>query len=206
VNLLRVARIAPLGGGSPRTQAVDRPYALSPMGGASAASRLDLSLWRYEMKITSLMETRVASVRPEDTLDVAAQRMHDRACGCLPVLDADRRVVGMLTDRDICMAALRTAAPLAGVQVHSAMTAPAYSCREDDSVAEAERLMGQHQVRRLPVVDEEGRLAGLISLDDVAREAWREGGLIVPPVPAEAVGITLGQIARPHLIEDAGSR
>lgn len=157
------------------------------------------------MKVADLMANRVASVRPEDTLELAVQRMEDWACGCLPVVDAERRIVGILTDRDVCMSALSAQEPLAGVKVRSAMTVPVHCCREGDSIAEAERLMGRHQVRRLPVADGQGRLVGLISLDDVAREAWHEEGLSVPPVPpvsAAAVGITLGQIARPHWIED----
>ena len=82
------------------------------------------------------------------------------------------------------------------------MSAKAYSCRAHDSIGEAEQAMGLHQVRRLPAVDENGRLEGILSLDDIAREARSEQGLIAPPVSAEAVGRTLGQIDRPHLIED----
>jgi CBS domain-containing protein len=155
------------------------------------------------MNVNDLMARDVARVRPTDPLDQAAARMRARDCGCLPVIDEQSRVVAVLTDRDVCLAALREARPLSQIPVQAAMSAELHACRADDTIAEAERLMGLHQVRRLPVVDARGRLAGLLSLDDVAREACREEDLIAPPVSEEAVGRTLGQISRPKLVQKA---
>jgi CBS domain-containing protein len=152
------------------------------------------------MKVRELMSHEVATTRADETLERAVERMRDRRCGCLPVVDAEGHVRGVLTDRDVCLAALRTGAPLAGIPVEVAMSARAFTCRAEDPILEAERLMGQHQVRRLPVVDARERLVGLLSLDDIAREAFREDELISRPVSARAVGVTLGQIARPRLI------
>jgi CBS-domain-containing membrane protein len=128
--------------------------------------------------------------------------MEEQECGCVAVADEDFRVVGVLTDRDVCMAALRTDSPLSRLEVGGAMSINVFSCRPDASIAEAEQMMGQHQVRRLPVVDDQGHLQGILSLDDIAREALREEYLIAAPVSAEAVGRTLGQIGRPRLVQD----
>jgi CBS domain-containing protein len=156
------------------------------------------------MNVVDLMTRDVATVRPADGLDLAAQRMRERDCGCLPVIDEQSRAVAVLTDRDVILAALREAKPLAEISVQAAMSASLFACRAEDSIAEAERLMGLHQVRRLPVFDARGRLAGLLSLDDIAREACREEDLLAPPVSEQAVGRTLGQISRPRLVQKAG--
>ena len=156
------------------------------------------------MKVQELMTRDVATVQPHEGLDRAARSMHERDRGFVVVVDECSRVEGVLTDRDICMAALWSDRPLSSLRVARAMSSAVHSCRPDDSIAEAERRMGQHQVRRLPVVDREGCLQGVLSLDDVAREAVREQDLIAPPVSAAEAGKTLGQVSRPHLIEDAG--
>jgi CBS domain-containing protein len=105
-----------------------------------------------------------------NTLNTAAQNMWDNDIGCVPVVDKDRRVVGMLTDRDVCMAAYIQGAPLTGLLVTSAMSKQVFSCAPDDDIAAAEKLMREKQVRRLAVIDAQGRLAGIISLNDIARE------------------------------------
>jgi mannose-1-phosphate guanylyltransferase len=165
---------------------------------------------RISMKVGQLMQREVAKVSPEDGLDRAATVMRERDCGFLPVVVRGQRVAGVLTDRDICMAAARTERALSKLKVGDHMTRLVHTCEPTDDVREAERAMALHQVRRLPVVDREGNLVGVLSLDDVAREAFREQGLLAPPVSNAGVGQTLGQITRPHLAlnnEDArGSR
>lgn len=157
------------------------------------------------MKVSDLMLRRVATTDPDEGLDHAVQRMRESECGALPVVDADYRVLAMVTDRDICLAAWRTDKPLSALRVRDAMSHSLVACRPEDSVAEAERVMGLHQVRRLPVVDAKGRLEGLLPLDDIAREARRERDLILPPVTSESVGRTLGEISRPRLLHESGS-
>jgi CBS domain-containing protein len=129
------------------------------------------------MKVKDLMATEVKSCATHNTLNTAAQTMWDNDIGCVPVVDNDRRVVGMLTDRDVCMAAYIQGVPLTGSLVTSAMSKQVFSCAFDDDVASAERLMRDKQVRRLPVTDAQGRLAGIISLNDIAREGEREAEL-----------------------------
>jgi CBS domain-containing protein len=155
------------------------------------------------MRVSYLMENDVAVVRATDTLDRAAKLLRDRDCGSVVVID-DRRVpLAMVTDRDVCLAALATGRRLADIRVDAAMSPRVHTCRTSDTIEAAEQTMALHQVRRLPVVDETGRLQGLLALDYVAREARREADLLAPPVSCAAVGRTLGDIVRPRLIDEA---
>ena len=154
------------------------------------------------MKVRDLMTHEVATVRPEHTLARAARLMQERDCGCVAVTDEASRVVGILTDRDVCLAALDRDRALSKIAVADAMTSEVVACSPDDDVPATEKRMGLHQVRRVPVVDARGDLVGILSLDDLARESCREADLIVPPVSEKGVGRTLGQISRPHLIEE----
>jgi CBS-domain-containing membrane protein len=127
--------------------------------------------------------------------------MWENDCGCVPVVDAAGRVVGMLTDRDVCMAAYTQGRPLAEIPVSSAMSRSVVACGPDDTIATAEQRMRQHRVRRLAVVDDEGRIAGILSLSDIARRAHQEraGGKRRTQTSLGDVGETLGRICeRPH--------
>jgi CBS domain-containing protein len=115
------------------------------------------------------MRTRVHICSPDDTLARAAQLMWDKDVGCLPVCGAGRKALAMLTDRDVSMAAFMQWKHLADLTVQSAMSKSLCACSPDDDLSRAEQLMRQNQVRRLPVVDAEGMLVGLLSLGDVAR-------------------------------------
>jgi CBS domain-containing protein len=123
------------------------------------------------MKVFEVMTRRVFSVHHGETLAKAAAIMWDRDVGCVPVLDDDGTVVGMVTDRDICMAALTRGVRLDEIDVASAMSRRVHACAPEQSLAEAEELMRLERIRRTPVVDREGRLIGLLSLADLAREA-----------------------------------
>ena len=125
-----------------------------------------------------------------------------RDCGCVVVVDDLGHPLGMVTDRDICMAALRTERALTRIAVADAMTERPFACRPDDTVDAAENLMALHQVRRLPVLDDQGRVCGILALDDIARHARASDDLFAPAVSCAAVGRTLGQITRPHLIQE----
>jgi CBS domain-containing protein len=115
------------------------------------------------------MRTRVHICSPRDTLARAAQIMWEKDLGCLPVCEPGRKIVAMLTDRDISMAAFMQWKHLAEASVESAMSRSLWACSPDDALARAEDTMRQNQVRRLPVVDANGVLVGLLSLSDIAR-------------------------------------
>jgi len=129
------------------------------------------------MKVKDLMASEVKCCGPLDTLNTAAQLMWDNDIGCVPVVDKDGHVIGMLTDRDICMAAYLQGVALRDSLATSAMSRQVFSCAPEDNVAVAEELMRGKQVRRLPVIDAQGHMAGIISLNDIAREVAREAGL-----------------------------
>ena len=126
------------------------------------------------MKVEQLMIRSVRACRSDDTLNTAAQIMWENDCGCVPVVDPGSHVVGMVTDRDLCMAAYIQGRRLTEMRVSSAMSHEVLVCRAEDSIATAEELMRTHQIRRLPVVDENGCLAGILSLNDIVCESERQ--------------------------------
>jgi CBS domain-containing protein len=144
------------------------------------------------MKVHRLMTSNVYTCSPDDTLTDAARIMWDKDCGCLPVVDSDRRVLAMITDRDICMAAYTQGAPLHAARVSSAMSKSLVTCSPDRSHVELERLLRDKQLRRVPVVDGEGRLLGIVTVGDLAMRAQQGGlrGALALP----AVGKTLASI------------
>ena len=151
------------------------------------------------MRITRLMTTKVESCRPDESLSQAAERMWTHDCGCLPVLDPDGtgRVIGMVTDRDICMSAMFQGRPLHDLCVADAMSKDVRTCRPTDSVHVAERIMQESQIRRLPVVDDDGCLIGLLTLADLAREAAREQSSPKKDLTGDEIGMTLASISVP---------
>jgi CBS domain-containing protein len=138
-------------------------------------------------------------------VDIAAEVMREHGCGCVPVIDADGKLAGIVTDRDICMAALRAGLPLAAIPVMEAMTATVHTCSIDDEISVAERTMCREKVRRLPVLDAEERPIGLLSIDDLARAADRLTIPFGPQSLAEGVGHTLASITKPPHVVDAPS-
>jgi CBS domain-containing protein len=151
------------------------------------------------MRVEQLMARPVHCCRQEDTLARAAQLMWEHDCGCLPVCGGDglARVAGVITDRDICMCALFQNKPLQQLRVSEAMAKQIQVCRPSDSLAKAERMMRDARVRRLPVVDEEDVLVGMISLADLAQEAARKRSAAAPEVTETEVGDTLAAICEP---------
>lgn len=131
------------------------------------------------MRVDQIMTRTVRTCAPGASLSTAARIMWEGDCGCVPVVEEDEggaRVIGMITDRDICMAGYTQGRPLSAIRVDSAMARQVFSCRPTDSIAEALNMLRMHQVRRLPVVDNGDHLVGMLSLADAAREAVREHG------------------------------
>jgi CBS domain-containing protein len=153
------------------------------------------------MKVRSVMTASVASVRKDESLSTAAKLMWDCDCGSIPVKDeAGEQVVGMITDRDICMATWSRDCAPSVIAVSDAMSPELYFSAPDESVASAERLMRARKIRRVPVLDGDRRLVGILSLADIANESRRAGlrpdGSEV--APAEIAG-TLADICEPRL-------
>ncbi|HET9929673.1 MAG TPA: CBS domain-containing protein [Polyangiaceae bacterium] len=123
------------------------------------------------MKVRELMSHNVCTCSPETSLHEAAHIMWTCDVGCLVVTDDDRRPIGMITDRDITMAAYTQGVTLHDARVSSAMARTIVTCSVDASSHEVELLMNRAQVRRVPVVDALGRLMGIVALADLARAA-----------------------------------
>jgi CBS domain-containing protein len=137
------------------------------------------------MKIREAMTRDVRMVRPDQTIREAAHLMAELDIGALPVEDSDR-LVGMITDRDIAVRAVAEGHG-ADTMVRDVMTAEVKYCFDDQSVEEVTRNMGEQRLRRLPVVDRNKRLVGILSLGDLALDE---------DVQDEA-GEALGGISRP---------
>jgi CBS domain-containing protein len=150
------------------------------------------------MKVLDLMTKDVACVRDTDPLSTAAQLMWDCDCGAVPVIDSSEQVVGMITDRDICMATWSRNCPPSDIPVSAAMSRELFHCSPDSSVSAAENLMRSRQVRRIPVLDPNRRLAGILSLADIARRADSVGLRAAPSElqPME-IATTLANICQP---------
>jgi CBS domain-containing protein len=158
------------------------------------------------MKVEQLMQRTVQTCRVDDTISRAAQLMWENDCGCIPVVDDEGHPIGIITDRDACMAAYTQGRPLSALRVHSAMARAVRTCRPGDMLAEAESIMRAAQVRRLPVVDADEVLIGILSLNDLAQELAREAGSERRELCDEEIAVTLRAVCtprRPHELATA---
>jgi CBS-domain-containing membrane protein len=115
------------------------------------------------------MTPRVRTCTPNDSLACATQIMWDSDCGAVPIVAADGRLCGLVTDRDACMAAYTKGLPLSAIRIADVMAKRVHTCKPDDTLTHAILLMANAEVRRVPVVDGDGRPLGMLSLADVAR-------------------------------------
>lgn len=128
------------------------------------------------MKVKDLQTDNVQTCGPDTNLAAAAQIMWECDCGVVPVIDENRTLLGMITDRDICIATTTRSAAPADIQVRHVMTTGTlYSCGPEEDVRTALRTMASHRVRRLPVVDRAGRLVGIVSMNDVLKRTSSKG-------------------------------
>jgi CBS domain-containing protein len=131
------------------------------------------------MKVKEIMTPNAKAIWLTESLADAAQLMWENDCGVLPIIKDGRKVIGMITDRDICMAtAMRDKNP-SGVSVEEVMTGLVYSVNPEDEIDEALKAMQEHKIRRLPVVNAEGELEGILSLNDVVLNAKAKGDSVV---------------------------
>jgi CBS domain-containing protein len=153
------------------------------------------------MKIEQIMSKNVRTVPANATANAAAAAMWDCDCGIIPVVSADGsgELVGVVTDRDLCMAAYLQGKALTEIPVESAMSRTPLSCRPEDELALAESLMRQAQVRRLPIIDGSARLIGIVALADIVRAAAaRSGGRTDRAIRPDTVCETLADVTRPR--------
>jgi len=123
------------------------------------------------MNVNELMSREPRAVRLGERLDAAARVLWEKDCGLAPVVDAAGVLVGVLTDRDLCMASYTQGRSLGEIPVTVSMTRTVRTCRPDDSLATVMSTMQQAQVHRLPVVDARNLLVGIVSTNDLLRVA-----------------------------------
>ena len=147
------------------------------------------------MKVAEMMTRGVHTARPDDTIIGAAKLMAQCDCGALPVEDQDR-LVGMITDRDIVVRAL--AQGRADARIADVMSKDIKYCFEDEEVDAVAHNMADIQIRRLPVVDRNKRLVGILSLGDIARtEQWQASASALHGI-SEASASHASSASRPH--------
>jgi len=145
------------------------------------------------------MTCEVKTCRPETNLAEAVRDMWEADCGALPVVNDEGRVTGMITDRDICIALATRDRVADRIAVREVTRNQAYTCLLDDDATAALHAMKAHKIRRLPVVDGEGHVRGMLSLNDIVTHAGAAS-------PTEVVS-TLASICehrRPVVLAGAG--
>ena len=123
------------------------------------------------MKVSDVMTPNPRTVQLSDTIEDAAKIMRDEDTGAVPVIEDDR-VVGMITDRDIVIRAVADGD--FECTIDDIVSDDVVCATPDMTTAEAAELMSEHQIRRLPVVDEDERLVGILSIGDIAVKEGRD--------------------------------
>jgi CBS domain-containing protein len=148
------------------------------------------------MRVQDIMSEAVKSCRPETNLAEAASIMWEGDCGILPVISDGGKVIGLITDRDLAMAAGTTNRIPSDINVGEAMSRDIYDCTPDDDIHAALETMRKGKVRRLPVVNDDGVIEGVLSLNDIARHAEKlEGRGTTTELSYDDVVITLKAIS-----------
>jgi CBS domain-containing protein len=120
------------------------------------------------MKVNEVMTAQVATAQPTSTIKAVGKMMSDVDSGVIPIVD-DGKLVGLVTDRDIVLRAVAEDGDL-DAPVSTIMTEDVQTCAEEDSVADAVGKMAGLKIRRLVVLSESGRLAGIVSLGDISKD------------------------------------
>lgn len=152
------------------------------------------------MKVQDMMTSDVQCCGPDTNLAAAATMMWDSDCGALPVVSVEGRVLGMITDRDICMAAATKNKPPPEISVGRTTSRKVYTCQPSDDVHTALDIMKRERVRRLPVVDEEGMFQGIIAMNDFLLAAQEAKGRSIPAASYEDVVNTMKAISAHRIL------
>lgn len=123
-------------------------------------------------QIKDVMSANFKFMAPDSPISQVAQQMRDMDCGFMPLAENDK-MIGMITDRDITVRAIAEGKDPANTPARDVMTAKTYYCYDDQDIEEVCNNMGEIQVRRLPVVNREKRLVGIVSMGDLAQSASR---------------------------------
>ena len=128
------------------------------------------------MKVKEVMNPDARSIWITESLADAAKLMWQNDCGILPIIKDGRKVVGMITDRDICMGTAMKDTNPSSISVEEVMSGKVYAATPDEDVEQALQTMKEYKVRRLPVVNAEGELTGILSMNDIVLKAKGSNG------------------------------
>lgn len=148
------------------------------------------------MKVKDVMTTNAAACTPLNTLADAAGLMWQHDCGILPVVADGGKVVGLITDRDICMSSLLNARQLAHIAVEEVISGNVVACEGEDDVKTALLKMQENKIRRVPVLNEDGTLGGMLSMNDIVLRAQEPKDKRLPAVSYADVVKTYQEICR----------
>ena len=125
--------------------------------------------WSSTLSARDLMTDPVVTVRPEESVENAARRMSELDCGALPVVDRSGRLIGIIACSDITTRLVARGITVQYAQVSDCMTDQAFACSVDSSIEDCIHAMSWHQVKRMPIVDSDHKVIGMISMSDVTR-------------------------------------
>ena len=148
------------------------------------------------MLVEQIMNQPPITCQAGDMADVAVDLMGENDCGVIPVVDEGGTLVGIVTDRDICMTACAERSPVHTIRVRAAMTKSVSTCRPTDSLDTAIDQMRKARVHRLPVVDAQNRVVGILSTNDVFRQVSTHRSQV--SVSDQRLVETLAAICEPH--------
>ncbi|MDZ4772057.1 MAG: CBS domain-containing protein [Planctomycetota bacterium] len=148
------------------------------------------------MNVEAVMTRDPKTCTTTDTLHRAANLMWETDCGVIPVVDANGRLRGLVTDRDVCMATYTQGKAPHDIQVESVMSKLLFTLAPSDSVQTAMKLLQERQVRRAPVVNDAGALVGILSLADVVHAS--ASGVIAKDVKPDAVLAVVHALTKPR--------
>jgi CBS domain-containing protein len=131
-----------------------------------------------DMLVKKIMTRKLDSILPTASLREAAQKMRDLKLGLLPVSEGGK-LIGMVTDRDICCRGVATGFDPAGTAVSEIMSRDVWFCFSDDKITDAVRQMQEHHIRRLAVLNRDKTMAGLLSVDDLAHYSLELAGEVL---------------------------
>lgn len=156
------------------------------------------------MKVQDIMNNQVATCNPGMSVAEAAALMWENDCGALPVIQ-DEKLTGIITDRDIAIALGTRNCAASDLRVGEVMSGDIFACAPDDDIRQALKLMSECKVRRLPIINDEGSLVGILSMGDIVLQANR-GDFRHTAISHEDVVATLKAISEKAAAQETGEQ
>lgn len=124
------------------------------------------------MKVKDCMCKDVAYLMPDATIQDCAKLMSSKHVGCIPVCDSDKKVVGIVTDRDVILRSIVCSKDAKTTPVSDIMTTKVFYCYENDEINNAQGIMSNEQIRRLPVINENNEIVGILTLGNLCANQY----------------------------------